>query len=132
MTTDVPKPNVARFISRMKNMRGNAAIYELDPPYLEVRDEDEDEERTYFNHQYVAVSSVDLLTFSTPIPGYRTSETMIFPASLTTIVSFCELVMIPYKSHEEALKILGYTIDRPQSEASQPLELTESAGQDKE
>lgn len=132
MTTDVPKPNIARFIFRMKNMRGNAAIYELDPPYLEVRDEDEDEERTYFNHQYVAVSSVDLLTFGTPIPGYRTSETMIFPASLTTIVSFRELVMIPYKSHEEAFKILGYTIDRPQIEASQPLELTESAGQDKE
>lgn len=68
---------------------GDAMLYELDPPYNRVKG-DEIEQISH-----VVVSAIDL-----PI------ETMVFPATEKGVLSWSELVMVPFKSHSEALRNL--------------------------
>ena len=91
--------------------RGDIAIYKLDPPYVEHPYQWGDTVKPDITHEYVAVSAVDLDFGGFFSPGdYRTSETMIFPADTEAVTDWGALAMVPYKSHVDALKDLGYEI----------------------
>lgn len=97
----------ATLVRTMEGMRGDARIYRLEPPYKYTRWGEEEEREA----EFVAVSAVDLPTLG--LPGYRTSETMIFPSDGEDVTDFGELVMIPHKDHDEALAKLGYVVATP-------------------
>ena len=85
------------------DMRGEASLYRLDPPL---------EDGTTL----VIASAVDLTSAVHALDSafgnsYRRSETMVFPASDGGGVSdWGELEMVPWKSHSDALKALGYEV----------------------
>lgn len=88
--------STATLVKKLDNMRGDAAVYELDPPLDEIR--------------FVTVSAVDLNFGGFDMGDYRNSETMIFPSDGETTTDWGELAMIPYKSHTDALADLGYDL----------------------
>ncbi|KTR02083.1 hypothetical protein NS184_16915 [Curtobacterium luteum] len=78
-------------------------MYKLDPP-VKHKDYFDEVEQEY---SYVVVSAVDM---PISIADYRTAETMIFPSDGNGVIDWGELVMVPYKSHADALTVLGYEV----------------------
>lgn len=76
----------------VENARGEAAVYELDPPCE--------------GHRFVVVSAIDLPS----IGGPRGSETKVFPSDGVTFASFLELASVCRWSHADALASLGYEV----------------------
>ena len=102
----------AHYIKKLDGLRGDAALYRLDPP---LQGEEDDEITAT---EYVVVSAIDL-PFSpfAPPSDYRTSETMVFAATADEEVDFMDLAMVPEKNHAAALAELGYTITQKEIEA---------------
>ena len=74
---------------------GEAALYRVDPPLEDGTD-------------LVVASAVDLPIV---IPSYRTSETMVFPATDDgEAKDWAEIGFVGYKSHADALADAGYTL----------------------
>lgn len=101
----------AKRLADTANSRGDAAVYELSPPYVETSYSWSDSPREPIEHKFVVVSAVDLDFGGISISDYRSSETMIFPSDGEGVSDFWVLVMVPYKSHADALSELGYTIE---------------------
>jgi hypothetical protein len=85
-------------LKTLTGMRGDAAVYRLDPPH--------------FGTEYVVVSAVDLNFFGSFGNDGRTSETMIFACADAEgeDINYGDLALIPYKSHADALAELDYVI----------------------
>jgi len=78
--------------------RRQKALYSLDPPLDD-------------GTEFVLVSAVDLDFAGIESFGYRTSETMVFPADGDgEVTNWGELGFVPYKSHAAALDDMGYTV----------------------
>jgi hypothetical protein len=97
-TSPAVVPCVARRTKTLAQGAGDMAVYELTPPFRMDAD-------AVLDH--VVVSSVDLPIL---LSGYRTEETMIFASDGENVTDWGELVMVPYKSHEDALRELGYEV----------------------
>lgn len=86
-------------IRSLTGFRGEAALYSLTPPLHDGTD-------------LVIASAVDLDFGGFQPSGYRTSETMIFPATADgEIADWGELGFVPHKSHADALKDMGYDVE---------------------
>jgi hypothetical protein len=82
----------------LTGFRGDAALYRLDPPM---------EDETVL----VIASAVDLDFGGFHPANYRTSETMVFPATEDgEIADWGEIGFAAHKSHADALKDMGYDI----------------------
>ena len=97
-------------IEGLENMRGDAAVYELSPPFTATAwSGDADAEPTV--HEFVTVSAIDDTysdsVFSGPL---RRSETMVFPSDGVTVTDWLELCAVNGKSHVRALAELGYEV----------------------
>lgn len=90
-------------VKTLDGFNGDAAVYKLEPPIKHKVYLDEVEQE----YSYVVVSAVDLPIVTA---NYRTSETMAFPSDGNDIIDWGELVMVPHKSHADALTELGYEV----------------------
>jgi len=93
----------AVMVKMLDGFNGDAAVYQLKPPFKH-KDYFDEEEREY---THVVVSAVDL---PIAISDYRTSETMIFPSDGDKVTDWSELAMVPMKSHTDALDQIGYEV----------------------
>lgn len=79
----------------LTGFRGNAALYKLDPPHS--------------SGEWVIASAVDLDFGGFIVSDYRTSETMVFPATEDgEIADWGEIGFAAHKSHADALSDRGY------------------------
>lgn len=100
----------AKLVKELHDFRGNAALYQLDPPLTESSWSDDDSPAS---HEYVIVSAVRLPILTTMYGGAST-KTYIFPATPEgEIAEWAELPgsMKNTLSHAEALSEAGYTIE---------------------
>ena len=81
----------------LTGFRGDAALYKLDPPHS--------------SGEWVIASAVDLDFGGFSLEGYRTSETMVFPATEGgEIADWGEIGFAPHKSHADALSDMDYEV----------------------
>lgn len=85
-------------VRALTGFRGDAALFRLDPPLDD-------------GSAFVVASAVDLDFGGFDAGDYRKSETMTFPATEDgEVSSWGELGFVPYKSHADALKSMGYDV----------------------
>jgi hypothetical protein len=91
--------NTAVFVKDVQGeWLGEVKLWKLEPPCCGT--------------EYGVTSAVDLPRLS--FPGYRTEETMVFPANADgELDSWEEIAMVPYKSHVDALLDMSYTVKEP-------------------
>jgi len=101
---------VAKRLRAVASMRGDAAVYELSPPFMETP-WSEAGDREPIAHTFVVVSAIDINYGGYGVGlGLRESETMIFPSDGVDVTEWGDLAVVEGKSHIGALAELGYEV----------------------